>query len=360
MADCAFTQTGSVVTDAGQSIAQFRLSASDFVMEVIDAGCAITRLLVPDRSGARHNVVLGHADLREYLGERREYFGAVVGRVANRIARGELALGEHRYRVACNEGRHHLHGGRIGFDRRTWRVIDGAADGKAAWVVFERESADGEEGYPGALQVRVKYTLTARGEVWLEYEATTTATTVANLTNHSYFNLAGEGRGDVLQHELQIEADGFCAVDADLIPTGEVRAVASTPFDFRAATPIGTRIGSDDPQLLHAGGYDHCYALRSAAPGSCGLRPACVLDEPRSGRRLRVWTDRPGVQFYSGNFLDGTVLGSGGAPYGRHAGLCLETQAFPDAPHHAGFPSILLEPGRPYRAVTLWRFEVLP
>lgn len=363
MADCELTHIGTVPADAGEAIERFRLRAGACAMEVIDAGCAITRLCVPDRSGAHDNVVLGYADLRGYLGARREYFGAVVGRVANRIADGAFELGGRRHALACNDGRHHLHGGRIGFDRRSWHVVETSVDAAAARIVFERHSADGEEGYPGALHVRVSYTLTAHGELTLEYRATAAATTIVNLTNHSYFNLAGAGAGggDVLQHLLQIEADAFCAVEEGLIPTGELRPVAGTPFDFRRPTPIGQRLGARDVQLERAGGYDHCYVLRQTAPGSAGLlRPACVLDEPRSGRRLRVSTDRPGMQFYSGNFLDGTAPGHDGVFYRRHAGLCLETQAFPDAPHHPQFPSIVLEPGRPYRAVTVWRFEVLP
>jgi len=357
---CEISRVDVVETDAGQAITRFRLRAGACALEVIDAGCAITRLSVPDRSGAQHNVVLGYADLREYLGVRREYFGAVVGRVANRIAHGEFELAGRRHSLARNDGRHHLHGGRIGFDRRSWRVVDIDANEAAAWIVFDRHSDDGEEGYPGALHVCVTYTLTADGELRLEYQATTTATTIVNLTNHTYFNLGGAGRGDVLQHQLQVEADAFCAVDEGLIPTGELRPVEGTPFDFRRSTPIGQRLDAADAQLEHAGGYDHCYVLRPRTPPSAELRAACVLDEPCSGRRLRVWTDRPGVQFYSGNFLDGTAVGSDDARYGRHAGLCLETQAFPDAPHQSGFPSIVHVPGRRYRAVTVWRFEVLP
>lgn len=361
MAGCEFTHMGTVTTDAGQGIERFRLRAGACAMEVIDAGCAITRLSVPDRSGAQHNVVLGYADLREYLGARREYFGAIVGRVANRIAHGQFDLAGRRHSLARNDGPHHLHGGRIGFDRRTWGVVEAAADEATARIVFERRSDDGEEGYPGTLDVRVSYTLAAPGELRLEYHATTTSTTLVNLTNHTYFNLGGaDDGGDVLQHELQIEADAFCAVDAGLIPTGELRPVQGTPFEFRRSAPIGDRLGAAHEQLEHAGGYDHCFVLRPATPAGAELRPACVLDEPRSGRRLRVWTDRPGMQFYSGNFLDGTAVGPGGVRYRRHAGLCLETQAFPDAPHHPGFPSIVLEPGQQYRAVTVWRFEVLP
>lgn len=360
MDPCEVVRLAAGTCADGRRIERYRMRAGACALETIDAGCAITRLLVPDRSGAQQNVVLGYADLREYLGARREYFGAVVGRVANRIAHGEFELGGRHYRLAHNDGKHHLHGGVVGFDRRSWRVVEVGADEAAARIVFERHSDDGEEGYPGALHVRVAYTLAAHGELLLEYQATAAETTVVNLTNHTYFNLAGAGRGDVLQHELQIEADAFCAVDEALIPTGELRSVLGTPFDFRSPTPIGQRLGAADTQLQHAGGYDHCFVLRPPTPGSSGPRPACVLDEPRSGRRLRVWTDRPGVQFYSGNFLDGTAVGPEGTRYRRHAGLCLETQAFPDAPHHPAFPSIVLEPGRRHHAVTVWRFEVLP
>jgi aldose 1-epimerase len=356
---CEVVPLEAFTTTEGRRIGRYQLRAGAYALEVIDAGCAITRLLVPDRSGAQDNIVLGYADLGEYLGTRREYFGAIVGRVANRIAHGEFELAGRTYRLATNDGRHHLHGGHSGFDRRSWQVARTDA-GQTARIVFERRSDDGEEGYPGALSVRVAYTLSPQGELRLDYYATTGTTTLVNLTNHTYFNLAGEDRGDVLRHRVQIAADAFCVVDDGLVPTGELRSVDGTAFDLRAAAPIGQRLEGPDEQMAIAGGYDHCFVLRNAHDTSGELREACVLEDPESGRRLRVSTDQPGVQFYSGNFLDGTAVGSGGVRYARHAGLCLETQAFPDAPHHPGFPSIVVEPGRPYRAATAWRFEVLP
>ena len=358
MAGCDVEILDSVTTSDGREVRCVRLRAGAFEMDVVDAGCAITRLLVPGRSGAQDNIVLGYGDLREYLGTHRDYFGTIVGRVANRIAGGDFELGGRTYRLARNDGRHHLHGGNVAFDRRTWRLADVDAT-SAARIALQMDSGDGDEGYPGALTARVTYELTAQ-ELRLEYQATSESTTIVNLTNHTYFNLRGEATGDVLQHTLQIAADSFCAVDATLIPTGELRRVDETAFDFRAPMRIGEHIRATDAQIAVAGGYDHCFVLRPAHADSGELREACVLEAPGSGRRLRVLTDQPGVQFYSGNFLDGSAVGTSGVRYGRHAGLCLETQALPDAPHHPWFRSIVLEPGQQYRAVTVWRFEVLP
>jgi aldose 1-epimerase len=344
-----------IATATGERIERYRLQAAALAVEILTAGAAVARIDVPDRSGQVANVVLGYADPADYVGARREYFGALVGRVANRIAGGRFELDGRAYRLATNDGPHHLHGGRRGFDRHLWRAS--MAPERAA-LQLKLVSPDGDEGYPGELSVRATYSVAEEGVLRLECVATTTAPTLVNLTNHGYFNLAGSG--DVLGHELAIDADAYCVVDSTLIPTGDTRSVNGTPFDFRQPTPIGRGLESSDPQLAIAGGYDHCFVLRDGAAAARGLRHACTLVDPRSGRRLRIETDQPAVQFYSGNFLDGTACGPGGVRYGRHAGLCLETQHFPDAPHHRAFPSIELRPGRRYATVTTWRFDVLP
>jgi aldose 1-epimerase len=345
------------VLDAGETSdarRPHRLQAGSITLELIPLGATITRLEVPDRDGQRVNVVLGPARLSDY-GATRDYFGAIVGRLANRLRAGELPLDGNLYRVSRNDGRHHLHGGAAGFDRKVWRLVDTITDEHSASARLEYLSPDGEEGYPGALRAAVRYSVTADGCVEILLTARSDNPTVVNLTNHSYFNLTGEGEADVLRHELMIAADRFCAVDDELIPTGELRSVDGTAFDFRLPKPIVQGLSSADPQLQMAGGYDHSMVLSHSPPdGELGL--ACVLFEPSRGRRLEVWTDQPAVQLYSGNFLDGTVTGRSGRAYGRHAGLCLETQRLPDAPHHPGFPAVTLHPGETYIATTRWRF----
>ncbi|HEX6571851.1 MAG TPA: aldose epimerase family protein [Steroidobacteraceae bacterium] len=343
----------------GEAVERYRLRAGAASLECLSLGCVITRLDVPGRDGNCANVVLGHSDPQEYMARRREYFGAVVGRVANRIARGCFVLDGREHRLATNDGANHLHGGRRGFDRRLWRVA-ASATGHEASVRLQLTSPDGDEGYPGELEATVVYTLTPDHALRIDYEATTAAPTVVNLTQHSYFNLAGEGRGDVFEHQIEIAADEICAVDETLVPTGELRAVEGTVFDLRAPRAIGRALESRDGQLDVAGGFDHCFALQGWRARGRALRHACTLSEPRSGRRLRVETDQPGVQFYSGNFLDGTASGTSGVRYAKHAGLCLETQHFPDTPNRPEFPSIVLRPGERYSSTTVLRFDVLP
>jgi aldose 1-epimerase len=347
-----------LATEAGETSDAHRvhrLRAGSITLEFIALGATITRLEVPDRDGRCANVVLGPARLADY-GATRDYFGAIVGRLANRLRAGELPLNGNLYQLSCNDGRHHLHGGAAGFDRRVWRLVETSEDEYTASARLEYQSPDGEEGYPGTLRAAVRYSVTAGGCVDVLLTAQAEQPTVVNLTNHSYFNLIGEGEADVLRHELMIAADRFCAVDDELIPTGELRPVAGTAFDFRSLRRIGQDIGSADAQLQVARGYDHCMVLSHAhRAGEPGL--ACVLFEPSRGRRLEVWTDQPAVQFYSGNFLDGTVTGRSGRPYGRHAGLCLETQKLPDAPHHPAFPPVTLSSGESYVATTRWRFS---
>jgi aldose 1-epimerase len=344
----------------GGPVERFLLRAGSVSLECLGLGCAITRLEAPDRDGRAANVVLGYRDVQHYDSDApREYLGVVVGRVANRIGGARFLLDGHEHRLPTNDGANHLHGGRRGFDRRVWSAVE-TRDGDAASVRFRRVSADREEGYPGQLTATVTYTLSPDDSLRIDYEATTTEPTVVNLTQHSYFNLAGEGAGDALEHEVEIDADEVCAVDRGLIPTGELRPVDGTAFDLREARSIATALLQADPQLRVAGGFDHCFALRGWRDGARTLRPACTLTDPRSGRRLRVDTDQPGVQFYTGNFLDGTVTGQAGRAYVRHAGVCLETQHFPDAPNRPEFPSIVLRPGEGYATATVLRFDVLP
>jgi aldose 1-epimerase len=344
----------SVVAGDGTGIEQWRLQAAHYSTDIISTGAAITRLDVPDRTGQVKNVVLGHANLADYL-RGRDYFGAIVGRLANRLAYGRLRLDGREYELTRNDGEHHLHGGRTGFDKRTWQATE-TGSGEQARLVLALESPDGEEGYPGTLRAQVRYVLRPEGVLEVELEASCDRLTVVNLTNHSYFNLRGEGEGNVLGHRLMIAADEYLPVDAELIPTGQFESVEGTPFDFRRPALIGSRITRPHDQLKFGGGFDHCFVLARS------LRPAPALaarlEDPASGRWLELFTDRPGLQFYSGNFLDRTSIGAAGTAYGPHAGLCLETQDLPDAPNHAGFPSVQLWPGERYRAVTHMRFGV--
>jgi aldose 1-epimerase len=358
MKHAARPQVTSIATSCrheGEPIEQCRLSAGGIYLELITLGCAITRLEVPDSQGHCSNVVLGHADIARYAAGR-EYFGAVIGRLANRLRDSRLRLDGTEYLLSANDGPHHLHGGACGFDRRLWRLVAACVETDRAVAQLERISAAGEEGYPGELQVTVRYAVTAGGDVETELSATAQRPTIVNLTNHSYFNLRGEGEGDIGGHELTIHADRYCVIDADLLPTGELRCVADTAFDFRRPRPVGQGLLAADPQLQLAGGYDHCMAL--TAGGRAGsLALACLLHDPVSGRRMEVWTDQPGVQFYTGNFLDGSTVGPSGRRYRRHGGLCLETQRFPDAPNRPEFPSVRLEPGQTYESRTIWRFK---
>jgi aldose 1-epimerase len=339
-------------TPDGQPVESFTLTNAHGVeLRAISYGGIIVSLRVPDRDGRLDDVVLGHEDLEGYLA-KPAYFGALIGRYGNRIAGGRFTLDGRTYPLATNNGPNHLHGGVRGFDKRVWKAEPFERPGTAG-LLLTRTSPDGEEGYPGNLEVRVTYTLTDRDEVGFEYFATTDKPTVVNLTQHSYFNLAGDGKRDVLGHELMIDADRFTPVDKTLIPTGVLAPVAGTPFDFRKPAPIGARIGADDEQLRNGGGYDHNFVLNR--PGE-GRAPALRVFEPTTGRTLDIATTEPGVQFYSGNFLDGSITGKAGHVYGKRYGFCLETQHFPDSPNHPGFPSTVLRPGREYRSKTVLTF----
>jgi len=320
---------------------------------VLTYGGIVQTLEVPDRDGVPANVVLGLARLDDYLAGNPPYLGALIGRYANRIAGGAFTLDGRTHRLPVNNPPNSLHGGTEGFDKRVWTAA-GTGDG----VELAYTSPDGEMGYPGTLEVRARYTLTPGNELRIDYQATTDAPTHVNLTNHSYFNLAGEAAGTVEGHRLQLRAGRLTPTDATNIPTGGLAPVAGTAFDFTAPRAIGERIDDDDEQLRFGLGYDHNYVL-DRPPGSEGaLHPAARVTDPGSGRVLEVETTEPGLQLYSGNQLDGSLTGTGGAAYGPRAGLCLETQHFPDSPNQPGFPSTVLRPGEVYRSATVYRFGV--
>jgi len=309
-------------------------------------------LRVPDRKGNLADVVLGYDDLDGYIHDKA-YLGALIGRYGNRIALGKFSLGGKVYTLARNNGENTLHGGLKGFNRALWRATE-FWNKNAPSLQLEYLSKDGEEGFPGNLSVKVIYTLTDENELKIEYSATTDKETVVNLTNHTYFNLAGAVNGDILQHQVMLKADKFTPVSESLIPTGELRRVQSTPMDFRTPTAVGARIDQDDQQLKYGRGYDHNWVLESGGSETPTL--AASVYEPGSGRVLEVWTTEPGVQFYTGNFLDGPK-GKGGKPYQRRYGLCLETQHFPDSPNQPNFPSTVLKPGQTYHTVTMYKFS---
>ena len=334
----------------GTPVEIYTLSDGAFEAQIATYGGVVVSLRAPDRNGKTADVVLGFDDLDGYVanfnGSADAYFGALIGRYANRIAHGSFTLDGHKYSLPLNNGPNTLHGGPHGFNNVVWKAKP-FTDG----VELTYLSKDGEAGYPGNLTATVRYTL-VKGDLRIEYSATTDKNTVVNLTNHSYFNLAGQG--DILNHQLTLHASRFTPVDAGLIPTGELKSVDSTPFDFRKPTAVGSRINTDDPQLHLGHGYDHNWVLDS---GGGKLVEAAELYDPASGRVLKVLTDQPGIQFYSGNFLDGSIMGKGGKPDVLHAALCLETQHFPDSPNHQDFPSTELKPGQHYRTVTVYSFS---
>ncbi|HVE78251.1 MAG TPA: aldose epimerase family protein [Gemmatimonadaceae bacterium] len=337
----------------GRAVELFALTnARGCEVRAMTYGGVIVSLRVPDRGGRLDDVVLGHDTLAGYL-DASPYFGAIVGRCGNRIARGRFVLDGVTYQLTTNDGANHLHGGARGFDKVVWEGRP-FANRRGVGVTFRHTSPDGDEGYPGTLDAKVTYTLTDRGELSFEYRARADRATPVNLTQHSYFNLAGPKGWDVLGHELTLHAQHFTPVDAGLVPTGAFTSVAGTPFDFRTPTPIGARVDADDAQLRHAGGYDHNFVLEP--PRGDAMTHAARLAEPSSGRVVDVYTTEPGLQFYSGNFLDGSIRGKAGRVYGLRTGLCLETQHFPDSPNHPHFPSVILRPGATYRSLTVFAF----
>jgi aldose 1-epimerase len=339
-------------TSDGRPIDRYTLkNANGLEADVITWGAIVTRLLVPDRSGTPGDVVLGFDTLDGYLAQH-PYFGAIVGRYGNRIAKGRFTLNGKTYTLATNNGPNSLHGGLKGFDKHVWTARPvSSADGDAVELTYV--SKDGEEGYPGTLTAKVTYTLTRDNALRIDYDLTTDQDTVANVTNHSYFNLAGQGNGDILSHEITIDADRFTPVDETLIPTGELRPVGNTPFDFRAPTAIGARITRADEQITFGKGYDHNFVL-NGTPGT--LRRAVRVTERTSGRAMEVYTTEPGVQFYTGNFLDGSLTGKSGKVYKFRYGFCLETQHFPNSPNTPSFPSTVIKAGDHYRSQTEYRF----
>ena len=334
----------------GTAVEIFTLSDGPYEARITNYGSVVVSLKAPDRNGRSADVVLGFDDLNGYVanfnGPSTAFFGAIIGRYGNRIGHGSFTLDGKKYSLPLNNGENTLHGGPHGFNNVVWKakpIMNG--------VELTYLSKDGEAGYPGNLSAVVRYTL-VKGDLRIEYSATTDKDTVVNLTNHSYFNLAGQG--DILSHQLTLHASRFTPVDAGLIPTGELKSVEGTPFDFRKATAIGARINADDEQLHRGRGYDHNWVLDS---GGGKLMEAAELYDAGSGRVLKVLTDQPGIQFYSGNFLDGSIKGKGGKPDELHAALCLETQHFPDSPNHPDFPTTELKAGARYHTVTVYSFS---
>jgi aldose 1-epimerase len=343
-------------TASGQPVDLYTLSnKKGMEVAITNFGGTVVALKVPDRTGKAADVVLGFDTLEGYE-KGTAYFGATIGRYGNRIGGGQFSIDGKTYTLPKNNGNNTLHGGIVGFDKKVWKAREIAStDGQSLEMSYL--SADGEEGFPGNLSVKVAFTVPAdRNELKIDYTASTDKDTVLNLTNHSYFNLAGEGNGDILDHVLTLHAKQFTPVDQTLIPTGELRAVAGTPLDFTSATAIGKRINENDEQLVFGKGYDHNWVL--ASDGRKSLTLAAEAYDPKSGRKLEVLTTEPGVQFYSGNFLDGSVKGKGNKAYGQRAAFCLETQHFPDSPNHPNFPSTLLKPNSVFHSQTVFRFSV--
>lgn len=340
-------------TTEGQKVTQYTLTNDKGAsVSIINYGGIVTSLKVPDRNGKFADVVLGFKTLSDYE-KKSPYFGCLVGRYGNRIAKGEFTLDGHTYRLAPNNNGQSLHGGLKGFDKVIWNAVP-AMTGQGPSLKLTYVSKDGEEGYPGNLSVTATYTLTNKNELKLVFRAKTDKATIVNLTHHSYFNLAGQGSGDVLGHVVTIHADKYTPVDKVLIPTGKLASVKGTPFDFRKPTPIGARINMEDPQLKNGGGYDHNWVI-DKLPGHLGL--AAKVEEPKSGRVMEVISTEPGVQFYSGNFLDGTLVGKGGKVYGFRNGFCFEPQHFPDSPNRKNFPSTVLRPGETYKNTIIFKFS---
>ncbi|MBK8348475.1 MAG: galactose mutarotase [Saprospiraceae bacterium] len=322
-------------------------------VSITDYGGIIVSVWTPDKNGIMADVVLGYDSVRLYE-KNNPYFGAIIGRYGNRIAKGKFSLYGKSYQLATNNAPNHLHGGNKGYDKVVWNVQ--AVDGEEPSLVMTYLSKDMEEGYPGNVQNKVTYTLTNDNAIKIDFEATTDVPTIVNMCNHSYFNLNG-GKSDILNHSLQIFADKYCAVDENLIPLPGLAEVSDTPFDFRSIKNIGSDIDKDDTQLKNGLGYDHCWVHNQDAPSTMTL--AAILQDSLSGRTLTVETTEPGIQFYSGNFLDGTITGKYGVKYNKRSGLCLETQHFPDSPNRSDFPSTIVKPGKNYLSTTTYKFGLI-
>ncbi|HEY0654161.1 MAG TPA: aldose epimerase family protein [Chryseosolibacter sp.] len=360
MSDTTRVETKTNLTSApfgrlpdGKEVRLFTLkNANGMTMKVMNYGGVITSLTAPDKDGKFEDVVLGYDSLNGYL-QKSPYFGALIGRYGNRIGKGKFSLDGKDYQLAQNNNGNALHGGPNGFDKRFWNIEEYPVTNGAA-LKLTYTSPDMEEGYPGTLNSQVIYHLTDNNELKIYYEATTDKPTVVNLTQHTYFNLSGNTKSDILQHELFLDADKFVPVDKTLIPTGELKDVSETPFDFKTPTAIGSRIDKKDAQLEAGLGYDHCWVLNTNGDTS---KVAATLHDPASGRVMSVKTSEPGIQFYSGNFLDGTITGKYNTVYQKRYGLCLETEHFPDSPNKKNFPSVLLKPGETYRTQTIYTFS---
>ena len=336
----------------GRAVSLYTLTNDHIEMRAITLGAIVTALVTPDRWGNPGDIVLGHATLPPYL-DNPAYLGAVVGRYANRIGRARFTLDGIAYEVAANDGINHLHGGWRGFDTHLWTAT-AVAWPEAVGVTFERTSANGEEHYPGTLHVQVTYALTSSNTVVLSYSATTDAPTIVNLTQHSYFNLGDVAAcPTVLGHQLRIAADAYIPIDSGLIPIGDPSTVEATPFDFREGAALGARLLADEEQLKRASGLDHTFVL---SPVTSRFSPIAELYEPSSGRRLEIATTEPGVHVYAGQLLNGDGVSASGRVLAPHAGVCLETQHFPDSPNRPQFPSVVLRPGQQYESTTMWRF----
>ena len=342
-------------TADGQEVQLFTLTNKNGIeAKITNFGGSIVSLKTPDRKGQLGDIVLGYDNLQGYVGDTA-FFGALIGRYGNRIAKGQFALNGKTYQIPLNDGPNALHGGPNAFNKKVWTAKD-ISTHSTPMLQLTYLSKDGENGFPGNLNVQVTYSLTSNNELRIDYAATTDKDTVLNLTNHSYFNLKGEGQGDILQHEVRLNANKFTPVDATLIPTGELKNVQGTPFDFRKTTAVGARINEDNQQLKYGWGYDHNWVLNGMGAGQ--LVTAARVHEATTGRVLEVLTDQPGVQFYSGNHMDGTIRGKGGKVYPKRGGLCLETQHYPDSPNHPAFPSTELKPGERFHSTTIYKFGV--
>jgi aldose 1-epimerase len=345
----------------GQRVERYTMKNRNGVeMRVLTYGGIVQYLRTPDRRGHFKNIVLGFRDLRGYVEHNNPgpYFGAIIGRYGNRIARGRFTLDGQTYQLAINNPPNHLHGGINSFDRKVWAAQTVKPSGDTVGLRLSYTSPNGEENYPGTLSVQVTYILTNDNQVKIRYRATTDAPTILNLTNHSYFNLAGEGSGTVYDQQLRLNANRYTPVDETLIPTGRIARVAGTPMDFRRSKPIGRDIRSPFQQILYGHGFDHNWVLNKPAGRPAALTLAARMYDPASGRILRVSTDQPGIQFYSGNFLDGSLVGTSGRTYRQSDGIALETQHFPDSPNHPNFPSTVLRPGQVFSSQTNWKLTV--
>lgn len=344
-------------TPEGEAVTLYTFSnKSGMEVKIMNYGGIVTSLKVPDKNGNVEDVVLGFDNLDDYITKKSPYFGAIVGRYGNRIAKGKFTLDGTEYNLAINNGENHLHGGLIGFDKVVWDAKTFENE-NGAGLELKYVSQDMEEGYPGNLSLTVIYTVKANNEIQIDYDATTDKSTVVNVTQHSYFNLTGNVKRDILDHEVTIKSDNLIPVDAGLIPTGELLPVSGTPFDFNTLTKVGERIDGDHEQLKLGGGYDHCWVLSKSSEDA--LEWVVKAVEPVSGRVFELATTEPGVQFYTGNFLDGTLTGKGGVVYEQRYGLCFEPEHYPDSPNQPNFPSVVLNPGEEYNTTTVWKFGVV-